>query len=147
MVRASQSESLVALAGELRGVLGKLIRRLREQSNHEDSTSSQKSVLLRLEREGSATVSELARAESVRPQSMRITVAGLAALGAVKGRPDPADARKTIFSLTAGFLKVLHSNRAAKEDWLYRAMEAQLLPQEQQVLADAAKLLQRVAEF
>ena len=73
--RTPESLELPALAGELRISLSKLIRRLREQSHPHDFTSSQKSVLLRLDRDGPSTVSALARAESVRPQSMRVTVA------------------------------------------------------------------------
>ena len=65
------------LAGELRVVVGKLIRRLREQVSPGDFTWSQLSVLKRLERDGPATVTTLARAEGVRPQSMGATVAVL----------------------------------------------------------------------
>ncbi len=57
---------LLELAGELRISLAKLIRRLREQADPGDLTHAQKSVLLRLDRDGPATVSALARAESVR---------------------------------------------------------------------------------
>jgi DNA-binding transcriptional ArsR family regulator len=100
--QTSESPQLAALAGELRGVIGKLIRRVREQTDAGDFTHSQKSVILRLERDGPATVSMLARAEGVRPQSMRTTVAALEAAGVVKrmastndeeqletARPDP----------------------------------------------------------
>ena len=53
---------LAGLAGELRISVGKLMRRMREQTHPNDLTSSQKSVLLRLDRDGPATVSALARA-------------------------------------------------------------------------------------
>ncbi len=138
---------LTALAGELRISLGKLIRRVREQARPNDLTSSQKSVLLRLDRDGPATVSALARAESVRPQSMRVTVAALEAMGAVSGEPDPSDGRQTLITLTPAFRKALLARRAAKEDWLFRALQAQLSPQEQAELASAVKLLQRLADF
>lgn len=85
----SETQS-AALAAELRISLGKLIRRLREQTHPNDFTSAQKSVLLRLDRDGPSTVSALARAESVRPQSMRITVAGLETMKAIRGKPTPA---------------------------------------------------------
>ena len=48
-----------ALAEELRIVFGALIRRLREQADVGDLTFAQKSVLLRLERDGPATGSAL----------------------------------------------------------------------------------------
>lgn len=136
-----------ALAGDLRIALGKLSRRLREQVHPNDLTHAQKSVLLRLDRDGPATVSALARAGSVKPQSMRVTVAGLEAMGAVAGRPDPTDGRQTLIELTAGFRKVLKESRAAKDDWLFRALQAQLSAPEQAKLAKAVKLLQRLAEF
>ncbi|MBD1551207.1 MarR family winged helix-turn-helix transcriptional regulator [Pseudomonas typographi] len=143
----SAAPSAASLAGELRISLGKLVRRLREQAHPNDFTSAQKSVLLRLDRDGPATVSALARAESVRPQSMRVTVAGLEALKAVSGKPDPTDGRQTLIDLTPRFRKTLTANRAAKDDWLFRALQEQLTPEEQGELAAAVKLLQRLADF
>ncbi len=143
----SEISPSATLAGDLRIALGKLKRRLREQAHPSDFTDSQKSVLLRLDRDGPATVSALARAESVRPQSMRVTVAGLEASGAVSGKPDPTDGRQTLIELTPGFRKALNANRAAKDDWLLRAVQTQLSPQEHAELASAVKLLQRIAEF
>ncbi|PCE22812.1 MarR family transcriptional regulator [Paraburkholderia acidicola] len=143
----SEASQLAALAGELRISLSKLIRRVREQASAGDFTSSQQSVLLRLERDGPATVSALARAESVRPQSMRITVASLEAMGAISGEPDPEDGRQTLIALTPSLRKTVKASRAAKEDWLVRALQAQLSSQEQEQLAVAVKLLQRLADF
>jgi DNA-binding MarR family transcriptional regulator len=138
---------LSTLAGELRVSVGKLVRRVREQAHPGDFTYSQKSVLLRLERDGPVTVSMLARAESVRPQSMRVTVAGLEKMGLVSGEKDPTDGRQTFFSLTAACRETLTSSRAAREDWLVRALQAQLTPREQEQLAAAVELLERLAEF
>ena len=143
----SSTHSCATLAAELRISLGKLIRRLREQTHPDDFTTAQKSVLLRLDRDGPTTVSALARAESVRPQSMRITVAGLEVMQAVSGKPDPSDGRQTLISLTPSFRKHLSENRAAKDDWLLRALQEQLSPQEQHELAAAVKLLERLADF
>jgi DNA-binding MarR family transcriptional regulator len=150
MSRAAQSSELrqlTALAGELRAVVAKLKRRLREQADAGDFTNAQKSVLLRLERNGPATVSMLARAEGVRPQSMRTTVAALEAAGVVSGRPDPEDGRQTFMSLTPSFLKAVKIGRAARQDWLFRALQAQLAPGEHEQLAAAVKLLHRLADF
>lgn len=146
---SSQSETarLTALAGELRIGLGKLVRRLREQAQAGDFTSSQRSVLHRLDRDGPATVSSLARAESVRPQSMRITVAALEAMGAVSGTPDPDDRRQTLIALTPTFRETVKATRAAKEDWLFHALQTQLSAQERAELDAAVKLLQRLADF
>lgn len=146
-LRASKDSRVAALAGELRVAISILIRRVREQTQAGDLTSAQKSVILRLEREGPGTVSMLAKAESVRHQSMRVTVASLETMGLVSGAPDPADGRQTIFDLTPACLKALKTGRAVKEDWLFRALQAQLTTREQDELASALKLLQRLAEF
>ena len=145
--RRSETSASATLAGDLRIALGKLKRRLREQAHSNDFTDSQKSVLLRLDRDGPTTVSALARAESVRPQSMRVTVAGLEATGAVSGKPDSTDGRQTLIDLTPDLRKALNANRAAKDDWLLRALQMQLSQPERTELAAAVKLLQRLAEF
>jgi DNA-binding MarR family transcriptional regulator len=149
MNRPSPSEpvDLAALAGTLRVSVGKLLRRVREHSQSDDLTSAQKSVLLHLERGGPATVSALARAEGVKPQSMRITVAALEAQGAIKGKADPHDGRQTLIDITPKFRKALQASRAAKEDWLVRALQAQLSAREQAQLAATVGLLQRLADF
>ena len=136
----------LALAGELRVLIGKLKRRLREQAHLGDLTWTQMSVLSRLEREGPATVTTLARAESVRPQSMGATVSVLEAAGLVSGAPDPADGRQTILSLTAACRQWIKAGRAAREDWLFRAIRANLAPAEQEELATAIELLKRLVE-
>jgi DNA-binding MarR family transcriptional regulator len=144
---ASETVRLSALAGELRVSIGKLNRRLREQAHPGDFTSAQKSVILRLESDGPATVSMLARAESVRPQSMRVTVASLQAAGLVGGESDPTDGRQTIFRLTRACRDTLRTTRAAREDWLFRALQAQLTTRERERLAAAVEFLKRLAGF
>src|SRR5690348_6770405 len=88
------------LAQDLRALLGKLKRRLRDQAHVGDLTPSQVSVLLRLEKDGPATASSLARAEGMRPQSVAPVIATLESAGLVDGAPDPTDGRQTLFSLT-----------------------------------------------
>ncbi|PMW07533.1 MarR family transcriptional regulator, partial [Pseudomonas sp. GW456-11-11-14-TSB2] len=83
------------MAQGIRGVSGKLKRRLREQGGVGDLTPSQIAVLLRLEKDGPATTSELARAEAMRPQSMGTVIVALESAGLVHGAPDPHDGRKT----------------------------------------------------
>jgi DNA-binding MarR family transcriptional regulator len=136
-----------ALAGELRVLISHLKRRLREQTHLGDYTWSQAAVLIRLESDGPATVSALARAEGVRQQSMGTTVAALEAAGLVKGSPDPTDGRQTILSLTDTCREIVKTNRAAKDDWLFRAIETKLSSAEQEKLAVALELLKRLADF
>jgi DNA-binding MarR family transcriptional regulator len=136
----------LALAGDLRVVIGQLRRRLREQASIGDLTWSQTSVLSRLDREGPATVTSLARAEGMRPQSMGATVSALEAAGLVNGSPDPQDGRQTILSLTPGCQEWIKAGRAAKEDWLFHAIQGKLSPEEQEELANAVALLKRLTE-
>ena len=129
------------LAAELRVTLGKLSRRLRAQAPPGDLTWPQFAVLLHLENQGPATVTALAKAEGVRPQSMGATIAGL-----VQGDPHPTDGRQTILSLTAAFRAWIKANRAAKDDWLAHAITTQLNANEQTQVARALELLQRLVE-
>jgi DNA-binding MarR family transcriptional regulator len=135
-----------ALASELRILISQLRHRLREQTHPGDFTWSQTSVIIRLERDGPATVSALARAEGVRQQSMGATISTLEAAGLVKGSPDPADGRQTILSLTAACREMIQASRAAKEDWLFHAIQTKLSPAEQERLATDLELLKRIAD-
>ena len=124
--------------------MGKLKRRLREQAHVGELTPSQVSVLLRLEKDGPATASSLARAEGMRPQSMGAVVAALESAGLVSGAPDPADGRQTLLSLTDACRKWVEEGRAAHQDWLTRTLQARLSPEEQNKLAEAVELLKRL---
>jgi DNA-binding MarR family transcriptional regulator len=135
-----------AVVSDLRVVLSKLKRRLREQSSTGDFTPSQTAVLVRLERDGPATVTTLARGEGVRSQSMGATVAVLEEAGLVTGAPDPADGRQTIISLTAACRKRIKDSRAAREDWLFQVIRTRLTAAEQQQLAASVALLQRLVD-
>jgi DNA-binding MarR family transcriptional regulator len=135
-----------ATARELRALVGKLKRLLREKVGIEGLTLSQIAVLIHLDRQGTATVSELARAENVRPQSMGATVASLQALGLVGGAPDPADGRRTLLALTRLAHEKISANRAAREDWLFHAVLDRFDAGEQDTLARGVALLKRLAE-
>lgn len=139
-----QSTHPPALAQDLRALLSKLKRRLREQGNMGDLTPSQVSVLLHLEKEGPATAASLARAEGIRPQSMGPLIAALETAGLVSGAPDPNDGRQTLLSLTDACHKWAQEARSAKQDWLTRAIETRLSRQEQNELAASLELLKRL---
>lgn len=143
---ARESKTASDLAAELRTILSRLKRRLREQGRREALRPSQISVLLRLEKDGAATVSGLARAEGMRPQSMSSIVASLQEAGFVSGSSDPNDGRQTLMSLSEKCEKLLRESRAARQDWLTVAIRQKLSAQEQQQLATTLKLLSRLAE-
>jgi DNA-binding MarR family transcriptional regulator len=143
---ASAAARAEDLAQELRALLGKLKRRLREQAHVGDLTPSQVSVLLRLEKDGPATASSLARAEGMRPQSIGPVIAALETAGFVSGAPDPTDGRQTILSLTEACRKWAQEGRAARQDWLCRTIQTRLSPQEQKGLTAAVELLRRLVD-
>lgn len=134
------------LAVEMRTVFRKLKMRVREHGGGNDLPPSQASVLLRLEKEGAATVSSLARAEGMRPQSMSAVVTPLQESGLVRGTPDPSDGRQTLMSLTPKCLKLLQDGRAARQDWLTTRISQKLSVQEQEKLQAALALLARLVE-
>jgi DNA-binding MarR family transcriptional regulator len=134
------------LAAEMRAVLRKLKLRYREHGGSNDLTSSQISVVLRLEKDGSATVSGLARVEGMRPQSMSAVVAPLQKSGLVIGVPDPSDGRQTLMSLTPKCRKWLQEGRAARQDWLATTISRKLSVHEQEKLQAVLELLKRLAE-
>ncbi|GAA4005884.1 MarR family transcriptional regulator [Deinococcus rubellus] len=138
---------LPALAAELRVVVGKLRRRLRQEAHLGDFTPSQVAALTHLERAEALTVTALARAEGVRPQSMGATVASLEVLGCVSGSADPTDGRQTLWALTTLFRTRLSASRAAREDWLADSLQMQFTLPEQAELARAAGLLRRLADL
>ena len=144
--RPSAGKRASALAAEFRTIFSLTKRRLREHGGRHDLTPSQVSVVLRLEKEGSATVSNLARAEGVRPQSMRVIIASLQEAKLVRGTPDPDDGRQTLMALTAACQKFLKEGRAARQDWLTARIRERLSAREQETLATAFTLLTRLVE-
>jgi DNA-binding MarR family transcriptional regulator len=134
---------LGVLASELRVVLGQLLRRLRAEHRF---PLGQGSVLGRLDREGTASIGQLAVAERVRPQSMAQTVADLEAGGLISRRPDPGDGRRTLVDLTEQGRRTLEADRRDRAGWLASAMERELSSTERRRLAQDLELLRRLAE-
>ena len=139
-------EDAFVLANELRAVVSALNRRFREQATAHDLTTAQKSVLVRLERDGPATTTSLANAEAMRPQSMGAILSSLQTDGYVVAMPDPSDGRQTILSVTARWLDWADAARTARRDWLFRAVQAALGPAEQRDLQAIIPILRRLVE-
>lgn len=135
-----------ALAEDLRTLVGRLKRRLREQGNAGDFTPSQVAVLLRLERDGPATTSALARAEDMRPQSMAAVISPLQDAGLIESEPDPSDRRQLTLSLTEKCRTLVREGRAARQDWLSRMIETRLSAEERDDLARTTSLLARLLD-
>ncbi|HET7588699.1 MAG TPA: MarR family transcriptional regulator [Solirubrobacterales bacterium] len=124
------------VAGELRVVLGRLMRRLRAEHGF---SLAQGAVIGRLDREGPQSVSDLAARERMRPQSMAQTVSDLEAEGLVERTPDPDDRRRALVSLTGSGRELLVTSRQRREGWLERAIED--LPEADRATVERAVVL------
>jgi DNA-binding MarR family transcriptional regulator len=138
--------AVMTAAGELRAFVGRLRRRLSEQGSAGDFTPSQTSALARLLNDGPSTLTALAAAEGMRPQSMSAIIVVLEAAGLVGGSPDPSDGRATILALTDLARATVYAGRAAKDDWLFHAIRSKLDASEQVELARSIQLFQRLLE-
>jgi DNA-binding MarR family transcriptional regulator len=130
---------------ELAQTIGQLVRRVRAAAASHELSLTESAVLGRLERDGPATTAELARAESVRPQSMGASVAALEERGLVERKPHPTDGRQVNIALTSKGAAVRNSARAAKRTWLAQAI-AQLEEEDQKTLFKAGEILKRLVE-
>lgn len=130
---------------ELSLAIGQLLRRLRAESNPDRLTWSQTAALAQLERAGPMTTADLARTESVKPQSMGATLAELEHEGLVERHPHPTDGRQVLFALTAEGVEARQKRNALKRKWLLAAM-ARFDPDERQTLVSAAALIKRLCE-
>ncbi|WP_030934903.1 MarR family winged helix-turn-helix transcriptional regulator [Streptomyces sp. NRRL B-24720] len=138
------SESAARAAREVRVVYSRLRRRMRETYDPGDLTPSQTSVLSRLDKDGEASVSDLAAAERVRHQSVAATVGVLVERGLVARRPDPEDGRRQLVFVTDSGHAFLEDRRRAGEGWLTRALEDQCTEEERRTLLQATALLERI---
>jgi DNA-binding MarR family transcriptional regulator len=137
---ADPTPEMVELADMLRTAVGDLVRATRE---HDARSPAASAVLGLLDREGPATVAELAARRRVRHQSLTATVAELWAADLVTTRPHPDDGRKKLIALTARGRRVIRSDRRARTDRLAQAVAA-LTDRERRQLAAANRLLERM---
>ena len=131
------------LASELGAVLGVLVRRLRAERPFPLAHAT---VLGRLCREGPQSVSDLAHAEHVRPQSMAQTVTELEAGGLVTRRPDPGDRRRAVVEVTEAGRDLRERERGRRDGWLAQAIASELSGRDQARIREAVELLRRLAE-
>lgn len=134
--------STSTLAYELRETLGRLTRRLRAEPG---PSVPHLAVIGLLDREGPKSVSDLAHAQRMRPQSMAQNVRELEEAGLVTRRPDPDDGRRAFVELTPAGTESILASRAAREDWLAQTLLGALDARERAALHDALALLDRLA--
>jgi DNA-binding MarR family transcriptional regulator len=135
-------KNLEVAVTELLSVTGQLTRRLRAVSNTRELTWSQVAIMARLEEAGPLTTADLARAESVKPQSMGGTLAAMEEEGLVERQPHPTDGRQILYALTDEGREARREVRLAKREWLLAAI-AQLSLAEQKTLLAAVDIIRR----
>lgn len=133
-------------ARELRVLVGRLRRRLREVDDVHELTASQLAVLGRLDRDGPASASDLAKAERVRPQSMAATIAVLEERGMIARRQDPDDGRRQLIEPTPTADETVRGSRRARDEWLERALRERFSPEELATVVTALGMLERLSE-
>jgi DNA-binding MarR family transcriptional regulator len=134
-----------SLADRLRVSVGRLARRLRQQSAEDDLTLSQASVLATLERHGRLAMSEVAAHERISKPSATGIVGRLVDKGLVERAPDPDDARSSIVTITPEGLRLLNRRRRQRTEYLARRIDA-LDAGDRAVLERAVPLLEKIVE-
>jgi DNA-binding MarR family transcriptional regulator len=126
--------------------IGLLVRRARAAAASHELSWTETAVLKRLSKGGPATTADLARAEGMRPQSMRTIIAALEELGMVERKPHATDGRQVNLELTPKGSAVQRSAGDAKRTWLAQAI-AQLDEQERTTLFAAGEIIKRLVEL
>jgi DNA-binding MarR family transcriptional regulator len=135
-----------SIAVDLALAIVRLRARLRLESSSDTWTWPQLSTLARVIDEGPLTVSDLAKAEHLRPQSMAAIMAALKNDGLVQAKADPHDGRKTLITATAKGRAVVDELEGQREEWLTTAIMSLIEPGEYRDLREAVKLIKRLAD-
>jgi DNA-binding MarR family transcriptional regulator len=137
--------SLDEVVADLTLAVGQFIRRLRSEANPSGLNLSQMSALARLDQNGAMTTADLARAESMKPQSMKAILASLEEEGLVERRPHATDGRQILFMLTQTGVEERRKRNAAKREWLVDEL-SKFDPVEIQMLVASIPLIRRLAD-
>ena len=142
----SAAQDIEEVAAALYLSVGLLRRRLRQLPAEGGLSLPESSALRRLERDGAATVTALARAEQISVQSMGATLGALEARGLIKRQSDPADGRRAVMSVTEAGLAALSDKRNSRIAQLAGALATGFTPAELDQLKTVAPLIERLAE-
>lgn len=144
----SSSKHIETAATELTLAFGSLIRRIRATAPSElnELSWTQKSVIVRLDKDGPATAADLARAEGVKSQSMGTALATLEKMGLIERKAHPTDGRRANIVLTAKGKSTRKKTREAKHTWLAHAIE-KLDKKEQEKLFAAGEVIKKIVDL
>lgn len=133
------------VAGPFIVAVSRMRRRLKRLPIAGGVPAPEMTALARLDREGPATASDLAKAEHISPQSMGVAVAALERRGFVARSADPADGRRVVLRLTDTGRDAVRRKRAARSEQVAAAL-ARLTPAEVEALRIATPALERLAD-
>ncbi len=139
-------KTFTAAVTDLGQSIGLLVRRARKAAATYELSWAEAAVLKHLAKEGSTTTADLARAQGMRPQSMRTILATLEEMGLIQRRPHATDGRQVNIELTVKGAAVRKGVGEAKRTWLAQAV-AKLDKQEQETLFAAGEIIKRLAEL
>jgi len=138
-------EELETAVNDFSHTIGLLIRRMRAATSSHGLSLTQVSLMARLDRGGPATISDLARCEGMKPQSMGAVVASLEEIGIVERRPHTTDGRQVIIDLTSEGSSIRKSTVAAKRAWLTGTI-ARLSEEQQKTIFAAGDIIRSIVE-
>jgi DNA-binding MarR family transcriptional regulator len=121
-----------------------LLRRVRREDERSGIGPARLSALSVLVFGGAMRLTELARAEHVKPPTMTRIVAALEQDGFVRRLPDDADARAIRVEATRGGIALMHEARRRRVQQLADGI-ARLSTAEQATVADATAIIERLA--
>lgn len=130
------------VAEALRSIIGNLVRKVRGEA--QTPSSAQSETLGFIDRNGPASISDMAAYRNVKHQSMRLVIDQMALQGLVDRAPDPADGRKQLITLTGAGRTALEQQRNQRSQWLAEQLKQKTTTAELDTLRAAVQILERL---
>jgi DNA-binding MarR family transcriptional regulator len=138
------SQKLETAVLDFAQAVGLFVRRIRAAATSQELSMTESLVMSSLDKNGPATIADLARSEGMKPQSMGATVSSLESMGMIERRPHPTDGRQMHIALTAKGSALRKTTYDAKKTWLTLAV-AELDEADQETLFKAGEIIRRLA--
>jgi DNA-binding MarR family transcriptional regulator len=132
------------VADRLRLAMGRMVRRIRRETDGRQSPSAI-SALATIRRLGTPTLGEVAEAEGVSRPSLTVQAAALERQGLISREVSGSDRRLVQVKVTAKGARVLQASRSRRTAYLSRQLEM-LDTEDLDVLERAAEILERLLE-
>jgi DNA-binding MarR family transcriptional regulator len=136
------------LASDLRMVITRLIKKLRNKSSTSESLSlTERSTLALLDQHKELSPSDIAGMEKITTQSMSQILNHLLELGYINRKISKTDKRKSIISLTKAGHDILYKVRNERDEWLSMALNETCSVKEQALLRRTLEPLTKLVNF